>query len=351
MKKLKYLFFLSIFVFAFSACQKEDDIIIPQYDHSLILSRGSGATLILTNPVDGKDLYVSEPSPAVDDIKNLKAGYLCKNAVFVAKVYNNNDYIMSIFTSDAKTGANTKAITGDQLFVADINVSQIGPKIVFTGKPKDIPQYNSLYSINEDGSGLSHLSESLEPVTGLDGKGYELLNIASPSLSPDGSKIAVNAHVDNTYTIPNSIFYEGIMVMNNDGSNKKFLYWEQGKDKGMKSICWTQDGEFLLFVEVKPDDNFYIKVKALNISNGKVTDLTTSFEINGDQVNDISTSPNSNKIVFNQHLGGGSDLFIAEYEIIDEVLSIKGSPEKLTDRNSSGYSYYTPCWQAWDENL
>ena len=349
MKTVKYLFFLGLIVIAFSACQKTDDDNTPQYDHSLILSRGNGTQLVLTNPVDGKDLHVSNPSPAVDAVKSLKADYMCINAVFVCKT-TLRDYTMSIYSCDAKTGTDTKAITPDDLWVQTINTSPVGKKIVFTGKPHDIPQYFSLYTINEDGSGQTHLSELLEPVTGLDGKAYELLDIASPTYSPDASKIAVDAQVDNTYTVPNSIFYDGLMVMNNDGTNKTFLYWERGSQKGLGSVCWTQDGNFLLFTILDFDDNFHRRVKAVNISSGKVSELTTALEVNGDQVEDICTSPNSNRLVFNQHLGGGSDLFIAEFEIHDDVLTIKGSPVKLTDRASSGYSYYTPSWQLWDEN-
>jgi len=352
MKTIKYLILLSMLGFAFASCLKNNDIDFPQYDHSLIMSNGSGTKLMLTNPVNGKDLFMSKPSPVVEDVKSLRAGYMCKNAVFVAKTYLSDDYIMSIYTCDAKTGVGTKAITGDNLYVQDVNTSKTEPKIVFTGKPKAIPEYNSLYIINEDGSNQSHLTLPLEGVTGLDGKEYELLDISSPAFSPDGSKIAVNAIVDNLYSIPNSIFFEGILLMNNDGSNKKFLYWKQGKfPYANQDICWSEDGNFLLFVTIDIDNSFHRQINAINITSKKITNLTASLEINGNQVNDIYTSPNSNKIVFNQYLDGGSDLFIADYEVLDDIFSIKKSPIKLTDRNNSEYSYYTPSWQLWDENL
>ena len=137
--------------------------------------------------------------------------------------------------------------------------------------------------------------------------------------------------------------------MNSDGSSKEVLYSADGKNIGISNLCWTQDGNFLLFVQIDNDDNFHRRVKAMNINSKKVIDITSSLEINGDQVNDISASPNSDKIVFNQHLGGGSDLFIAEFETHDDVLTIKGQPVRITDRGSSGYSYYTPSWQLWDE--
>ncbi len=349
MKTTKLFFLILLMAIALSACKKEDDADNnPEYDHSLILSRGSGAKLVLTNPVDGKDLYVSVPSPAVEDVKSLKAGYMCQNAVFTAKTDLRN-YTMSIYTCDAKTGADTKAITSDDLYVyEEINVSPAEPKIVFPGKPNDIPQYKSIYTINEDGSGLAHLSEPLESVIGMDGGAYELQPTSFPVFSPDGSKIAFDATV---LTLPNHWdYYEFILTMNMDGSSKKTVYSEPGQHIAIYDLCWTQDGNFLLFVMMKPDDSFHRHVKALNISSGKVTEITTSLEVTGDQVYHISTSPNTYRLVFNQHLGGGSDLFIAEYEIHDDVLTIKGSPEKLTDSDATGYHYYTPSWQLWDEH-
>ncbi len=349
-KVLKYLFFISLTIITLYGCKKEDDTDNkPVYDHSLIISRGSGAKIVLTNPVDGKDLYMSIPSPAVDDVKSLKAGYMCKKAVFIAKT-SLKDYTMSIYTCDAKTGANTKAITGDDLYVQHLGSSPVAAEIAFTAKLTDVSEYFQLYTINEDGGGQAHISQPLEQVSGLDNKEYELLDTKYPAYSPDGLKIAFNADVDNLYSVPNSIFYGGIMVMNKDGSNKEFLYWENGKDISISDICWTHDGNFLLFVILDNDNNFHRRVKALNIAGNKVTDLTSALEINGVQVYDISTSPNSDRIVFNQHLGGGSDLFIAEYEIHDDVLTIKGSPVRLSNRESTGYSYYTPSWQLWDEN-
>jgi Tol biopolymer transport system component len=303
---------------------------------------------VLTNPVDGKDLYVSVPSPAVDDVKSLKAGYMCQNAVFTAKT-SLRDYTMSIYTSDAKTGTGTKAITPDNLYVyGEINVSPAGPKIAFPGKPNDIPQYRSIYTINEDGSGLSHLSEPLELVSGPNGGTFELQPTRFPAFSPDGSKIAFDATVLNNPQ--HNTYYEFILIMNSSGGNKQTVFSDPGKNTGIYDLCWTQDGNFLLFVMMKPDDNFHRHVNALNISSGKVTEITSSLEVNGEQVNNISTSPNSDRLVFNQRLGGGSDLFIAEYEIHDDVLTIKGSPVKLTDSQSTGYHYYTPSWQLWDEH-
>ena len=352
MKKLNLLstiVFFSILLLLVTSCKKDDDDTPtpPQYDHSLILSRGSGAKLVLTNPVDGKDLHVSVPSPAVEDVKSLQAGYMCQNAVFVAKT-NLKDYTMSLYTCDAKTGAGTKTITEDDLYVYEgIDVSPAGPKIVFCGKDNNNPEYQSVYTISEDGTGLTHLSQPLEPVTGLNGGQYELQPTSYPAFSPNGSKIAFDALV---LTLPDhNDFYEFIMIMNANGTNKETVFSEPGQHIEIYDICWTQDGNFLLFVMLDNDDNFHRRVYALNMGSKNVTDITSSLEVNGDQVYHICTSPNSNRLVFNQHLGGGSDLFLAEYEIHDDVLTIKGSPSKLTDKQSSGMSYYTPSWQLWDE--
>ena len=351
--KTKKLFLLVLLALVILSCKKDDNddinnIDITHYDHSLILSRGSGSKLVLTNPVDGKDLYISSPSPVVEDVKGLKAGYMCRNAVYVAKT-TLKEYTMSIYTCDAKTGLNNRKITEDNLYVyQDISVSRTEPKIVFTGKPNDIPQYRSLYTINEDGSGLSHISEPLELISGPNGGTFQIQPTSFPAFSPDGSKIAFHALVVSHPQA--NIFYEFIVIMNSDGSNKEVVFSDLGKNTEFYDLSWTKDGEFLLFVMMKPDDGFHRWVKALNLNSRKVSDITGFLEVNGDQVYHIGTSPNSNKIVFNQHLGGGSDLFITEYEYFDDTFSIKGSPTKLTNRDNAGYSYYTPSWQLWDEN-
>ncbi|MCD6346130.1 MAG: hypothetical protein J7L96_01790 [Bacteroidales bacterium] len=346
--KTKHLLLLFVLAgFTFFSCEISGILNPPDETQDLILSRGSGGKLILIDPANSEDLYVSDPSPAVPDVKSLKAGYMCKNAVFVSKNIL-ADNTSSIFTSDAKTGANTIAITGGDLSVLDINVSWAESKIVFTGKPNDNPEYLSLYTINEDGSGLAHISEHLEHVTGLDGGTFEMQTTEYPVFSPDGSKIATDVLVVS-YPSPDT-FYDFILIMNNDGSNKEAVFSELGKSVKILDLCWTQDGDFLLFIILDNDDSFHRRIKSLNISSGKITDITSLLEVNGDQVNDISTSPNSNKLVFNQHLGGGSNLFIAEYEIKDDVLTIKGTPVKITDKSASGNKYYTPSWQVWDGN-
>ncbi len=349
MNTIKYLFFFSLVFFAFSSCEKDDITDDPQYDQSLILSRGSGDKLVLTNPVDGKDLFVSIPDPTVENVNSLKAGYMCKNAVFVAKTYL-RDYTMSIYTCNAKTGTGTKAISPDNLFVyQDLSVSPVEAKIVFTAKPYDDPQYKSIYTINEDGSGLTHISQALENINGPNGGSYELQPIDYPAFSPDGTKISAAALARK---LPSQWdYYEFILEMNSDGSSKEVIYFEEGQDIEYYDICWTQNGDFILFIRMtENDDNFHRMVKVLNLSNGNISDITSALEINGDQVNHISTSPNTNRIVFNQHLGGGSDLYIAEYQINNGILSVNGTPVKLTDMESSNYSYYTPSWQVWDED-
>jgi len=346
--KINHLFLLILLSgLMFTSCDKTDTPEPSQYDHSLIMSRGSGAKIVLTNPVDGKDLYVSKPSPAVNDVSSLKAGYMCKNAVFTAKTDLRN-YTISIYTCDAKTGTGTKAITPDNLYVyKEISVSSAEPKIVFPAKSHEHPEYQSIYCVNEDGSNLTQLSKPLERVLGMDGGEYELQPTSFPAFSPDGSKIAFDALV---LTLPHHWhYYEFIVLMNADGTNKKAIFSKPGQHVGIYDLCWTQDGKFLLFVTLGQSDNFHRHVNALNVSSGKVTEITTLLEVNGDQVYHISTSPNSNRLVFNQHLGGGSNLFIADYEIHDDVLSIKGSPVKITDRDVAKYSYYTPSWQKWDE--
>ncbi len=352
MKIMKYLFILSLVFFALSACKKEEDPNNnPEYDHSLIVAstnpEGNAEKLIFVNPVDGKEVFHS--SPDLVGIKKFAAGYMTTN-VLLTSLTGSDITINSLFICDAKTGSPVNALTSEnELNVMDISGSSTESKIVFTAKPASGAEYYQLYAINDDGSNLVHSSMPLEPVTGLNGGNYELLDIESPAISPDGQKTAFNAHVDNTDSIPNSIFYDGVMILSSDRC-KKMLYWEQGKDRGIDDVCWTRNGQFLIFMIKDPDNSLHNLIKAVNIENKNTTDLTASLEINGVGLWNLATSPNADKIVFTQYLSGGSDLFIAEFEIHDDVLTIKGSPVKLTNRESTGYNYYTPSWQLWDEH-
>ena len=343
-----YIFFAILLGFASTGCKKDDDTdTTPEYDNSLIFAKGNGDTYAIVNPIDGKDLFVV--SAQTYQIREMVPGYMSKK-VMITSFSGPGTNVPILYICDAKTGDNVEALTdANELYVMNIAGSPAGNKVAFTAKDANAAEYFQLYTINEDGSDQAHISLPLEEVTGLDGKEYELLDIGHPSFSPNGSKIAVNAHVDNIYSIPNSIFYDGVMVMNSDGSNKEFLFWVNGLDTGIENICWTQDGKFLIFKMDDLDNNFHRRVKAVNIATKNITDITTSLEINGTQVGNIWTSPKSDKVLFNQHVGGWSDIFVSEFEKQDSVLIMKGAPAKLTDINTANHQYDNPYWQLWDK--
>ena len=309
----------------------------------------SGEVLKTSFPSTGLTKEVFNTSPDLVGIKKFAAGYMTTN-VLLTSLTGSDITINSLFICDAKTGSPVNALTGEnELNVMDVSGSSTESKIVFTAKPASGAEYYQLYTINEDGSNLVHASMPLEPVEGLNGGSYELLDIESPAISPDGQKTAFNAHVDNTDSIPNSIFYDGVMILSSDRC-KKMLYWEQGKDLGIDDVCWTRDGQFIIFMIKDPDNSLHNLVKAVNIESKNITDLTASLEINDIGLWNLAISPNADKIVFTQYLSGGSDLFIAEYETNGNSIAIKGIPVKVTDKEADGHNYYMPCWQNWDEN-
>jgi Tol biopolymer transport system component len=356
MKTINHILILFLTVSLFTACNENDINPIPEpdqntvYDHSLIVAstnpEGNAGKLVFVNPVDGKEVFST--TPELDDIKKFAAGYMSKN-VLLTSLTGTDITINSLFICDSKTGRPVTALTSEnELNVMDITCSPASAMIAFTAKPAAGEEYYQLYTMNEDGSNRTHVSLPLEAVTGLDGQSYELLDISSPVFSPDGNTIAFNALVDNTYQVPNSIFYDGIVIMDKN-KGKEMLFWKKGKNWGIEDISWTKDGKFLIFKINDQPSGFKRQIKAISIDDKSITDLSSSLEIDDIEVWDLATSPNSNKIVFNQHLSNGSDLFIAEYEINENSLSIKGSPVKLTNKETDGHNYYMPCWQTWDE--
>jgi Tol biopolymer transport system component len=362
MKYLNYLLTIGIFILTLTSCTT-DGAEMPEpnkgsetpadtvFDNSLIVAsiypEGNATKLIFINPVNGKEVF--NTSPDLEGIKKFATGYM-SNRLLLTSLSGSDITINSLFSCDAKTGTPVVALTDEKdLNVLDIAGSSAGTTIAFTAKPATIPEYYQLFTMNIDGSNLAHASQPLEHVSGLHGGSYELLNIESPAFSPDGKILAFNAHVDNIDSIPNSKFFDGVMIISDDKC-KKMLYWEQGKDRGIENVCWSYDGKFIIFIINDKNNNFKRLVKAVNIESLNVTDLTSSLEIDGIEIWHLSASPNSNKIVFTQHLSSGSDLFVAEYETNGNSINITKSPVKITDKESDGHNYYMPYWQNWDEN-
>lgn len=348
--KITKITFLLFILLAFVACEKDDDNDNnndPQYDNSLIVVRANGDQMIMVNPVDGSDLFICTPD--VRNITRIASGYMSRRDL-VTSHSGPSTSIMTLYACDAKTGDNLVAITDEnELDVQRVAGSPVADRVVLSADEVDTRLISfQIFTVNEDGSGLQQLSYWQEGITGIDGSDNELNNANFPSFSPNGSEIAFTAS-GRQLPISNNQFFDAIMIMDNGGGNKEVIFWVPKQSTSYEDVCWTQDGQFLLFTMFE-DNVFHRKVKAVHIASKTLTDITSQLEIEGVEVENIWTSPNSDKIVFTQHLGGGSDLFVAEFEIDDDVISIKGIPLKITDKVASGHKYYEPFWQLWDEN-
>ncbi len=359
MKTKIYLLFplLSLF-FLITACDKTDN---PEpdpnpgngdttvlYDHSLIIIKSDEGEYCLVNPVDGKDLYkvVSQTYQQHE----IALGFMGKKALITSHS-NNQTSILTLYTCDAETGNNLQAVTDEtQLDVQRISSSPVAPQVVFSADQTDDKLICfQIFTMSEDGTGLTPLSfwkEGIDcPSTG--NVSLELHDANFPAFSPDGNYIAFTAFLREIP--PENRPHCAIMVMQSDGDKKQILHDEPDyEDIGYEDVCWTTDGKFIIFTMLEDKVNFHRLVKVLNVETQQLTDITSYFETDGIEVENISTSPVAEKIVFTQHLAGGSDLFVLEYETANGF-KITGSPLKITDSEKSGHKYYEPYWQKWNE--
>ncbi len=133
--------------------------------------------------------------------------------------------------------------------------------------------------------------------------------------------------------------------MNSDGSDKTVLFDVPVEETWYDDICFTRDGEFLIFSVA--EGNIRV-VKALNISSQITTDLHAQMDVEGLGIENMRTSPLENKIVYMLHSPGGSDLYYVTYQSNGNVFTITNTPVKLTDELAVGHGYTQPDWAEWD---
>lgn|GEM_PF-1372575 len=105
-----------------------------------------------------------------------------------------------------------------------------------------------LYVMNADGSSLKQIM-AMPAATPAFTSSYYRSVFVSPSWSPDGSKIAYAARVDNN---------ADLFVINSDGSDNTRL---AKTDKWESNPCWTKDGKNIIYLasdESDPNTQIYI---------------------------------------------------------------------------------------------
>jgi len=305
----------------------------------LIISGSRVGHYCIVDPYSGADL--TEPKPEVHYVGNVSLGYLAHKALILSPPSPGTS-IATLYSCNALTGENVfKIVSEDDFWVMNIDGSPIAPRIVFAAQ--DVIDWNlHIHTINEDATGYAQLTfheESVECPTKVSTK---LLAADYPAWSPDGSIIAFSGHLKELNT---NYTHSAIMIMDNDGGNKTVLYSEPVEQPWYRDICWTRDGQFLIFSQADGGDR---AVKVLHISSGNITEIHDDMLVNGLGVQNHWTSPLENKIVFMLISPGGSDLYTVQYHNQGSTFMISEGPDKITDESAVGHGYQQPDWSVWD---
>lgn len=341
MRKIAKIILLSLVIIsALTGCEKEEDTEVN--DTSLIIVNSRGGMYAIVSPTTGA--VRSEIAPDVVHVTNLALGYQSQKAVITSKPPTGLG-VKVIYTCDRETGDNLLKVTSEEDWdVLFIDVAQTGPKIVFSAQNVNLLSDDNIHKINEDGTGYMRLSY---PDEGIDcpsrNVSLKLVAAYDPSWSPNGSKIAFDGH---SREVVDNHSHNSIIIMDSDGGNKQII-WDVAVDEThCKDICWTQDGQFLIFL-VAEGTGFNVKV--LNVNSKEIIDITSHLVVNGLHTTDLWTSPNENKIVFNKYEPGGGDLYEIDFAITGDQFEIVGTYKELAVYQTGvGIAYGAPDWQLWD---
>jgi hypothetical protein len=135
--------------------------------------------------------------------------------------------------------------------------------------------------------------------------------------------------------------------MDANGTNKQVLYDAPVEENQYTDICFTQDGQFIIFQEGLANQT---KVKVLHINSKNVVDITNHFLVDGLHPTDIWTSPNENKIIFNKYEPGGGDLYVIDFNVNGDQFQVNGSYKMFAAYDTYQLHFGAPDWQLWDGN-
>jgi len=334
---LLLLFTLLIIV----GCKKDEDpapVVVK--DNSLIIAEATSAKYIIVSPTTG--VIRAEVEPNVILINQVALGFQSTKAIVTSKEPGGS-FVKVIYTCDRETGNNLVQITSEQDWdVMFVDVSQTGPQIVFSAQNVDILSDDNIHKINEDGTGYERLS-SPDEIVDCFGISCKIWSAYDPAWSPNGSKIAFDCHLRE---VVENHPHNSISIMDADGGNKQVLYDVPVEETHYKDICWTQDGKFLIFLVTEGLD---VKVKALNVNNKSIVDITNQLSVEGLHTENLWTSPNENKIIFNKYEPGGGDLYVIDFTVSDnDQFQIAGNYRMLASYQDNNLHFGNPDWQLWN---
>ena len=203
-------------------------------------------------------------------------------------------FYYNIYTANADwTG--TRKLTNNE-YVGDAKFTPDALQIVYDKVRLDQDSVIAeIWMVNADGSNAHAVLSTNVPYTGG----------SSPSVSPDGSKITASAYL---YDVGTGLYYEGIAIMNSDGSNLALL---QDRSPCLhETPSFTNDGKQIVFgchyinsIENYMTESIYI----MNIDGSNPRPLYDDGNIN---VIHRNPTPVADKIVFSSdvHLPHSGEL-------------------------------------------
>jgi len=338
--KLMALFLLAIMLFTYCDNKKEEDNPVPVEPTSLIVAGSRVGHYVVVNPDNGLDRV--EVAPQVQTLERVVLGYQSYK-VLIMSPPGAGTGIHVIFSADRATGFNLIKLTSENDYnVIDVDGSPVAARVAYSARD-NVNNYLNIYTMNEDGSGKAQLSFHEEGVECPTKVATKLVGATFPAWSPDGSKIVFDGYLREVVT---NHPHNAIIIMDSDGSNKTVVYSQPVEETWYRDISWCPDGQYLFFSLADGKR----MVKALHIGTGNVSDLTVFLEVGGTEVENLWTSPNSSKLVYNLKVPGGGDLYTVTYQAIQgDFMTITGNPVMLTQPNI-GHGYAQPDWQLYDGN-
>ena len=306
------------------------------YD-SLILAGSRTGHYAVVNPDTGEDIV--EIAPDVHFLGVSTLGYQSAR-VFMLCPEGPGTGTQDIFACDTLTGDNVVQLTQfEGTGPSDLDGSPVEAKLVFAAWTDETPQVSHIYTMNEDGTGMTQLSFDEEPHTLLDGTAVLSLGEYLPAWSPDGTQIAYQARVGKVGSI--GFQYEIVVVMNADGSNKEIIYERQGSAH-FRELAWSHNGDFVMVGNASEDGPQ--QVLAVSVATTTVSNLTDDLAPDTD-FGYLWMSPTDFTIVFNYNLPGGGSLYTAQLQANGDTVSVVGGPTQLTaDYSDIGHDYTMPDW-------